>query len=108
MALLIAFGAGAGIATAVGAALGAIGNYFLQRHVTFLSRVDHRHAMPAFAATAGLAWVANLFIFNMLHAWFGLAILPAQGLTTLCVAFLTFTLYKKVVFHERATSTAVS
>lgn len=107
MAILIALDVGAGIATAAGSALGALGNYLLQRYFTFRSHVNHCDALPAFVAVATVAWFANLVVFSVLHAFFELALLPAQGLTTLFVALLTFTLYKKVVFHERATSTTV-
>lgn len=101
MGLMILAGAQPTLATAVGAFIGAIINYILQRNVTFRSDVAHSKALQAYLLACVVTWLANLLIFVACHHWLGLAPLYAQGLTTALVACLSYVLYKKVVFHER-------
>ena len=101
MGLLIMAGIQATLATAVGAFIGAVINYILQRNVTFRSAVAHSQALRAYLLVCVITWFANLAIFVACHHWFGLAPLYAQGLTTALVACLSYVLYKRMVFHER-------
>jgi putative flippase GtrA len=101
MALLILVGIEAAVATGVGAFVGALVNYILQRNVTFRSTVTHRQAMKAYVLATAIIWCANLAIFIICHSGLGLRPLYAQGLTTAIVACLSYVLYKRMVFHER-------
>lgn len=101
MALLIVAGVQAAVATAVGAFIGAVSNYFLQRNVTFRSDVAHRRALRAYLLVVVITWIANLLIFIACHHGLGLTPLYAQGVTTALVACLSYVLYKTMVFHER-------
>jgi putative flippase GtrA len=101
MALLIMAGSDAAVATGVGAIVGALVNYILQRNVTFRSSVAHRRAMQAYLLACVIIWCANLAVFIILHSGLGLTPLYAQGLTTAIVACLSYVLYKRMVFHER-------
>lgn len=105
MALLVVLGVNAAVATAAGAALGAASNYILQFHITFRARAQHSRAVPAYFAVVCVSWLANQLLFMGLHAGLALAVVPAQGLTTLLVAFLNFCLYTTVVFHEKSITT---
>lgn len=108
MAFLVAFHITPVVATAAGAALGAIANYLLQFHLTFQARARHRQTMPAYVAVVLVGWLANLFVFMGMHTGLGLASTFSQGLTTLLVALLNFWLYTAVVFHEKPITAADS
>lgn len=108
MALLVAFHIAPVVATAAGAALGAIANYLLQFHITFQARARHSRALPAYAAVVLVGWLANLLVFMGLHTGLGLASALAQGLTTLLVALLNFWFYTVVVFDEKPITAADS
>ena len=99
MWLLILWGLPAATATAIGAAIGAVLNYLLQYHLTFRTSRPHRQAVPAYLLTCTIGWCANLGLFALLQ-YCGLAVVPAQGLTTVAVAVLNFWLYKRIVFHD--------
>lgn len=101
MALLISLHTAPVVATAAGAAVGAIANYLLQFHITFQARVRHKQAIPAYVAVVLMGWLANLLAFMGFHTGLGLATPSAQGLTTFLVALLNFCLYTAVVFHEK-------
>jgi len=101
MGLLIVAGTQPAVATAIGALIGAVINYILQRNVTFRSDVAHSQALRAYLLVCVITWVANLLIFIACHHWLGLTPLYAQGLTTALVAGLSYVLYKTMVFHER-------
>lgn len=105
MAVCITHGVNAVAATAIGSALGAVCNYFLQFHVTFQARAQHHHAMPAYFAAVFVGTLANLAVFMGLHSGLAFATIPAQALTTFLVALLNFWLYATVVFHEKPTTT---
>src|SRR5699024_5113999 len=86
MSILITLGADAVVATAVGAALGAVSNYLLQFHRTFQARAQHSRAMPRYFAVVCVGWLVNQLVFMGLHEGLALAVTPAQVLTTLLVA----------------------
>ncbi len=101
MALLIRFHLSAEVATALGALAGAIANYLLQQHFTFRVRLGHARALPRYVLVMVLGWLANLGLFTALHGWLELGVSPAQLITTALVALFNFTLYRRVVFHDR-------
>lgn len=105
MAIFVTLGVNAAVASAAGAALGAVSNYVLQFHITFQARAQHGRAMPAYFAVVCVSWLTNLLVFMGLHAGFALAVTPAQGVTTFLVAVLNFWLYSTVVFHEKPITT---
>jgi len=98
MALAINLGAMPAMATAIGAVIGALVNYILQRNVTFQSNNSHRTALRRYLIVCLLIWGANLFIFFTLYHIVLLATVYAQLLTTLLVAFMSYFLYKRTVF----------
>ncbi|MEN8213786.1 MAG: GtrA family protein [Pseudomonadota bacterium] len=100
MALLIAAGALPALATAVGAVVGAVANYLLQKAYTFRSGHSHHIVLPRYVAACALLWLANLLLFILLHRLFDLSIPPAQLLTTAFVALLSYWLFRSVVFNE--------
>ncbi|VAX32855.1 hypothetical protein MNBD_NITROSPIRAE01-1512 [hydrothermal vent metagenome] len=100
MALLVIVGSTPVLATAIGAMMGAILNYFLQRKITFQSVVTHRFALPRYLSVCVLTWFMNLFFFVSLHRRLQFGSVEAQMLTTFLVAFMTYFLYKKKVFND--------
>jgi len=101
MAMLIYFGSQAAVATGVGAIVGAIVNYLLQRRITFRSNAAHTAAIPAYLLVVMITWCANLLIFISLQQGLMMPTWYAQAITTLVVAVLSYLLYKRIVFHER-------
>lgn len=69
-------------ATATGAVLGAVVNYWLNYRYTFASRQAHRLAARRFAVLAGLGWLLNGLGFHVLHHVLGWPLWPAQLATT--------------------------
>lgn len=101
MAALIYAGSQAAVATGIGAMIGAVVNYLLQRKVTFRSSKSHATAVPAYLLVVLITWCANLVIFISLHHGLAVPTWPAQVITTLTVAVLSYLLYKRIVFNER-------
>ena len=100
MAALVGAGSAPALATAGGAATGAVANYLLQFHLTFGARAAHRSAIPRYLVASIFSWFANLLCFSLLHGC-GLGASVAQGLTSLLIACVNFPIYQRVVFHER-------
>ncbi|MCF6235586.1 MAG: GtrA family protein [Gammaproteobacteria bacterium] len=100
MALMVNSGTLPAIATAVGAFIGAIVNYILQRNVTFQSNVAHRSALLRYVAICTLTWFLNLAFFLIFYQVFQLSLIVAQGITTLAIALMSYFLYKRIVFNE--------
>lgn len=100
MWLLISAGMPAAAATAGGCATGAATSYLLQRNWTFRSNARHRDTAPRFLAAAGAAWLANLAIFILLNQFARITAGPAQAITSIAVALLSYFLYSRLVFHE--------
>lgn len=99
MALLLAGGMSALWATGMGAAWGALANYFLQYHLAFQARRPHATAVLAYLPATAVGWSLNALLFHLLHTRLGAAVAPAQLATTLLVALSNFWLYKKAVFR---------
>ena len=100
MALLIIAGMLPALATAIGAIVGAIVNYFAQKTFTFKSRKQHRITIPRYIAACAILWIANLVIFILLNESLAIAVAPAQLLTTTIVAILSYWLYRVMVFTD--------
>jgi len=99
MATLIAAGMPAAPATALGALLGAAGNYPLQRRITFRHQGAVARSVRLYACACLLGWLTNSALFAALHG-VGVGAVVAQLGTTIAVAALNFTLYARWVFHE--------
>ena len=104
MALMINAGTLPAIATAVGAFIGAVVNYILQRNVTFQSNAAHRSTLRRYIAVCTLTWLANLLFFFFFHHITLLSAMYAQGITTFVVALMSYFLYKRVVFNDQSQS----
>ena len=100
MALLIMAGTAPSMATAIGAVVGAVMNYLLQKAYAFRSSNRHRFALPRYVAACVLLWLANLLLFVLLHRLLTLPVVSAQFLTTAFVALLSYWLYRHMVFIE--------
>ncbi|ASK36173.1 polysaccharide biosynthesis protein GtrA [Alcanivorax sp. N3-2A] len=99
MAALIKAGMPAAPATALGALLGAAGNYPLQRSVTFGHEGALARSLKLYACVCAIGWLTNSALFAALHG-LGVGSVLAQLCTTAAVAGLNFTLYARWVFHE--------
>lgn len=103
MAVMLSSGIEPSVATASGALIGAIVNYFLQRNITFQSKARHRSALVRYAGVCTLTWFANLVIFIVLYHIILLTPMYAQGITTFLVALISYVLYKRIVFNDQHT-----
>ncbi len=101
MIVMLKVGTAAATATALGALVGAVVNYVLQREVTFKSKRGHRSALLRYLSVCALLWFANLIVFLILYHTVLPAPMYAQAITTGVVAFLSYILYKRVVFNDR-------
>ena len=101
MAVLMHLGKPAITATAVGAMVGAVVNYVLQRNITFQSKISHRTALLSYLFVCMQIWAANLLIFYTLHYRIEINAAYSQVITTFIVALISYLLYKRVVFHDR-------
>lgn len=101
MWLLMYLGLQATPATAVGAGAGAVTNYLLQYYHTFRCQAAHRHVVPNYIKVVAVGWLANIVLFYVLYNFLMNNAAWAQFSTTALVTILNFSLYRKVVFHER-------
>ena len=84
--------------TGIGAAIGALTNYFLNREITFRSSCRHCEALPKFMITAASSLVLNIFIVGLLtHA--GLHYLLAQVVATGTVLFVNYIVARLWIFR---------
>ncbi|CBL46151.1 GtrA-like protein [gamma proteobacterium HdN1] len=101
MWLLLQLNVHANVATAIGALAGACLNYVLQFHFTFRSSSSHINTLPRYVAASLTSWSANSLLFALLYSALGFPPVFAQLITTACILLLNFTLYRRLVFHER-------
>ncbi|AEC21235.1 GtrA-like protein [Pusillimonas sp. T7-7] len=101
MGLLMWQGAQPVLATTIGALSGSVFNYLLQFHGPFNGIGNHGTAIPAYVFTVVLGWSVNAaLLYGLIHfSPIGLGL--AQLCTTAAVAAMNFTLYQRIVFHER-------
>ncbi len=102
MVMMIIAGTAPTIATAVGAFIGAVTNYFLQHKVTFRTNLtlNHHFRLLRYIFVCALIWLFNFVFFFMLYRTAMLPIVVAQGATTLTIALMSYFLYKRIVFNE--------
>lgn len=86
-----------GAASAVGACLGAVVNYWLNHRFTFASTRPHREMMPRFFAVAAVGALANGLIVSKLAA-LGMHFLLAQVIATCVILIANFLISKKWIF----------
>jgi len=100
MAFMVSMGVLPATATAIGALIGATINYALQRSVTFQSKTPHGATILPYLGVCTLIWLANLGLFLALHRITQLSPFYAQGITTFAIAFMSYFLYKRIVFND--------
>ncbi|WP_166263915.1 GtrA family protein [Marinobacter caseinilyticus] len=100
MSVMILFGAEPAWATAAGSVVGAGANYALQRQLTFRSRKAHRRTLPRYLLSCVIAWTTNLLLFYALYQDAGLQPVSAQLITTVVVAALNYSVFKRLVFND--------
>lgn len=74
----------------LGAAVGAVVNYWLNHRVTFRTAAPHSTAMPKFATIALLSVLANGLLMKLFAVYLGLNYLVAQVIATGLVLGLTY------------------
>ena len=77
-------------ASALGAVVGAVVNYLLNRRFTYRSHQPHGVTLPKFAATAVTGVVLNAGLMALLAQLWGLYYLLAQCIATLSILVFTF------------------
>ena len=102
MLVLIGCGLNAVPATAMGATVGLMANYFGQHRYAFCSDLPHRIAFPRYLTGAALGWSLNLAGFSLLLVA-GFSVAPSQVITTGLVAFANYFFAQRFVFHEEQT-----
>ncbi|PCH97221.1 MAG: polysaccharide biosynthesis protein GtrA [Gammaproteobacteria bacterium] len=100
MAILIVASTTPTVATAVGALIGAIVNYFLQRKITFRSSSANSSTLLSYIAVCIVIWFLNFLFFFIFYQIALLSTVVSQGITTLSVALISYFLYKRIVFNE--------
>jgi len=85
--------------TTVGAAVGALVNYWLNRNVTFRSIRRHAEALPRFMALAGAGIALNALAVWILTAT-GLHYLLAQVVATAVILFFNFLVSRTWIFRK--------
>lgn len=99
MACLLFWGMSPTLSTGLGALAGAILNYFLQFHFTFLSSSKHQQTLLPYILVTLLSWLNNSVVFFFLFKIMGLSVSLAQLITTTVITLLNFFLYQKLVFN---------
>ncbi|NYT84819.1 GtrA family protein [Pollutimonas harenae] len=101
MGLLVWMGFQPVIATTAGALAGSFLNYLLQFYGPFKGNGTHGAAIPAYVLTVILGWCINAGLLHSLIHFAHIGLGLAQLCTTATVAAMNFTLYQRMVFHER-------
>ncbi|MCP3718774.1 GtrA family protein [Paraburkholderia sp. CNPSo 3281] len=96
------------VSSMVGATVGAIINYGLNRQITFRSNSNPLSTAPKFAIIALLGVVMNGACMKFFTSILALNYLMAQLVTTALVLALTYLLNSKWTFNEHERSTQVS
>src|SRR5690554_6578985 len=99
MFLMIRADNDARLATATGASVGLLVNYFAQYRFTFRSGLPHRVAFARYLAGAGLGWGLNLAGFSAMHTVTDMA-MASQAFATAAATFANYLLAEKFVFQE--------
>lgn len=99
MAVLVTCGVQAWCATALGMAVGATANYFLQRRYVFLQAQGF--SVGIYVLSVAMAWSVNLAAFQVLHAS-GAEVASAQLVSTGLVGVLNFLFLHRFVDRRSA------
>lgn len=94
--------AGPVLASAAGFIVGGTVSYTLNRQFTFNSSRTHAGAVPRFIMVAGVAFVLNALLMELLVHRIGLNYLLAQAITTGLIMIWTFSGYRIWAFAHRA------
>lgn len=87
-----------GYAAGVGAVVGAIANYLLNRRFTFDTQRPHRETLPLFALMALVGALLNGFLVAQLTG-VGVYFLVAQAIATVVILFINFIVSKTWIFR---------
>lgn len=87
--------------SAVGFVVGGIVSYSLNRRFTFDSTRSHAGAVPRFMVVAGVAFILNGGLMDLLVHRLGLFYLLAQAITTGLIMLWTFSGYRIWAFAHR-------
>lgn len=96
MAGLLACGLSGIWASALGATVGALTNYWLQKRYVFRCAKAHEHVVFLYLLSVAWSWTANLTLLWLLYQWIGLNIAYSQLLTTLLVCVINFHVQRRV------------
>jgi putative flippase GtrA len=88
--LVQAFAAAPVPASLAGYAVGAAINYWLNHRLTFRSEAPHRQAAPRFLAVAGLGFLVNAVVMQLLVNGIGLHYLAGQVVATGLVLVMNY------------------
>jgi putative flippase GtrA len=87
-------------ASALGWTFGAVANYLLNYHLTFRSRLAHRHAAPRFATIAAIGLLLNTLLMWVQVDLLSFHYLIAQTLATGAILCFNFVLSRLWAFNE--------
>lgn len=96
MAVLVVSGLPGVWATSVGAAAGALTNYWLQKSYVFRCAKAHQRIASLYLVSVVGSWLANLTLFWVLYHWAGINIAYAQVATTSMVCLMNFQIQRRV------------
>lgn len=94
------FGFNVVLSSGIGALVGGITSYILNRRFTFHSNLPHSKTLPKFFVVAGFAVLLNIALMQLFTVTFSTPYLFAQILTTGLLIVVTFGLNKLWSFKE--------
>lgn len=96
MAVLVTSGIPGVLASSMGAAAGALTNYWLQKGYVFRCAKAHERIASLYLVTAVGSWLANLTLFWVLYHRAGINAAYAQLATTSIVCLMNFQIQRRV------------
>ena len=96
MAVLLYYSVNAVWASAIGASVGALSNYYLQKNYVFFCHKSHKQTAWLYLLSITLSWSLNLLLFGLFYQWAGFYIVYAQLLTTALVCVVNFHAQRRV------------
>ena len=92
------------LATTIGAAAGAIVNFFLQHRVVFATKASYLKTATPYGLSLMLGFALNALCFVLLMQLNVFPLGLVQVLSSACVTVFNFIFYKKVVFYGSQTT----